>query len=586
MISARFDDLRPRRRRSFRLDRPVGTIEARTIAEVPSAIDAAERAVASGRWVGGWVSYESAPAFDDALVVRPTSGTPLADLPLVWFGVFEGRTPTSEPSGDHRLGSWVPTVDGERHRAGVERIRRHIQAGETYQVNHTFRMHAPFTGDPADLYRRLSRAQSCGYGAHLDAGRWAVASASPELFFEWRHGRLMSKPMKGTARRGLDLISDEEQRHWLQTSEKNRAENLMIVDMVRNDMGRVAVTGSVSVPEMFTTEKYDTVWQLTSTVAARTRSGTELLDVFGALFPCASITGAPKVATMAIIAELEADPRGVYCGAIGFGGPGPAGPEWAFNVGIRTVLVDRTADTAWYGTGGGVTYDSTPEGEYQEALLKAEVLARHTTRFELLETMRWTPADGFHHLDRHLRRLSDSAWYFDIPLDTAEVRTALHRAIARLDAPTRVRLTVDRAGWVQVSTEPAPRSPTRPIMVAIDDVPIPRHDPFLRHKTTVRRVYEEAAARHPGAEDVILINEHGDVTETTIANLAARVDGQWRTPPIESGCLPGVERSALIGRGTLVEKPISLADLHRADSLARLNSLRGWEPLRLAKPSA
>ncbi len=578
MFSARFDDLRPRRRRSFRLLDPVTEIVAAGPTAVGPAIEAAERAVAAGHWVAGWVSYEASGGLDPSLVgVNPT-GTAFESLPLVWFGVFERRARTDEVDGTYRLGEWTPSIGPAEHRAAVGRIRERIRMGDTYQVNHTFRMHAPFEGEIDALYRDLSRAQSCGYGAMIDAGRWAIASASPELFFEWRHERLVSRPMKGTTRRGLDLATDEECRHWLQTSEKNQAENLMIVDMVRNDMGRVARTGSVSVPDIFTTEKYDTVWQLTSTVTSRTKPHTTLLDVFSALFPCASITGAPKVATMAIIAELEPDPRGVYCGAIGFGGPGTAGPEWNFNVGIRTVAVDRTTATAWYGTGGGVTYDSTAEGEYDEALLKAAVLHRRGADFQLLETMRWTPSDGFRNHERHLRRLTDSAWYFDIPLDPAEARTALLRAVSRRTSPTRVRLTVDRTGWVDVTIADAPAAATRPVTLVIDTVPVHAEDPFLHHKTTNRSVYDAAAARHPDADDVLLINDRGDVTETTIASAAFRIDGEWRTPPTASGCLGGVERAAGLEAGRLVERRVTADEARAAEHVVRLNSLRGWEP--------
>jgi para-aminobenzoate synthetase/4-amino-4-deoxychorismate lyase len=577
MAIARFDDLRPRRRRSFALAEPVAVLTAHTSGDVPGVLAGAEAAVGQGRWVAGFVTYEAAPAFDAALRVRDPAGGPLAGLPLAWFGVFGGRRPASEgPVAGYRLGGWQPVVDRETYTAAIRAIREHIRQGDTYQVNHTFRMRTTFEGDPEGLYRDLSRAQSCGYGAYLDTGRWVVASASPELFFEWRHGKLVSRPMKGTTRRGLDLAGDEYQRHRLEQSEKDRAENVMIVDMVRNDLGRIARPGTVEVPELFTTEKYDTVWQLTSTVAARPRPEVGLLDVFAALFPCASITGAPKVATMAIIERLEADPRGVYCGAVGFGGPGPGGePEWAFNVGIRTVLIDRVTGTALYGTGGGITYDSTAEGEYEEALLKARVLDRRSADFELLETIRWDPAAGFRHLAAHLRRLSDSAWYFDVPLDPAEVRVALDRAVRATAGPARVRLLVDRSGWIR--TETSPLSPRGLLRLAVDDRPVERDDPFLRHKTTNRRVYEEAAARHPEADDVVLWNEAGEVTETTIGNLAVCLEGRWWTPPVEAGLLAGVERAELLRAGLLAERTITLGDLPRASGLARVNSVRGWE---------
>lgn len=578
VITARFDDLRPRRHRSFALSNPIRTIVADRIEDVVSTLDACEAEVASGRWVAGFVAYEAAAAFDPALVTQP----PVAGLPLAWFAVFDRRHATpEEPALPYRLDRWQSTIDSDRYHRAVGTIRDHIRLGDTYQVNHTFRMHAGFEGDAASLYKDLSRSQSCGYGGFLDTGHHAIASASPELFFEWRHGRVTSKPMKGTTARGVDLVDDEARRRWLAGSEKNRAENLMIVDMVRNDLGRIARVGSVEVPALFSTEKYDTVWQLTSTVTAEPESGTSLAGVFRALFPCASITGAPKVATMRIISELEADPRGVYCGTLGFGGPAPGGgAQWAFNVAIRTVTVDKGTGVAWYGTGGGITYDSDPGNEYEEALLKAAVLARRSSDFRLLETLRWDPESGFARLERHLRRLLDAAWYFDVPIDPAEIRAALDRAVHG-PADLRVRLLVARDGWVEVETTRLEPDPGRPLLLAVDDRPIDPTDPFIHHKTTNRRVYDDARGRHPRADDVVLWNPDKHVTETTIANLAVLIEGTWFTPPTSDGCLPGTLRAELLEAGRLRERSISLSDLAAADGIARFNSLRGWQPARV-----
>ena len=581
MTSARFDDLRPDRRRSFRLAGLVEEFAAHTLAEVRPTLDRASDAVAAGRWVAGWVAYEAAPAFDTAMVVRTLSGTSLVDLPLAWFAVFERREHADDPSGDDTPGTWTPTIDAARHADDIEQIRERIARGDTYQVNHTFRLSAPFTGAPTALYGRLARAQRGGYGALLECDRWAIASASPELFFEWANGHLTCRPMKGTAPRGLDEAEDAQRRAELLASAKDRAENLMIVDMVRNDLGRVAVPGTVGVPALFEAERYDTVWQLTSTVGARTAPDTTLTDVFTALFPCASITGAPRSSTMRIIADLETTPRGVYCGAIGFGGPGQNGPEWTSNVGIRTVLLDRAAGIAWYGTGGGITHDSTPSGEFAEALLKAEVLHRDPVDFDLLETLLWTPTEGFPLLERHLARLGASARYFAIPLDPDAVRSALTAAVSGRGVASRVRLIVDREGRPHVTASDTPTAPASPIRVAIDTEPVPSRDVFSRHKTTRRAVYEAAAARHPDVDDVVLVNEHGDVTETTIASIAALIDGRWLTPPLSAGCLPGVARAEALASGRLVEAPLTPTDLQRADAVARINALRGWEALSI-----
>ena len=580
--AARFDDLRPLQRRGFALGPFRRVIAAHRPEDVRPALEAVEAEVRAGRWAGGWVTYEAAPAFDPALAVRAVADTTFDSLPLVWFGVSDKRErvpPAS--SGGHRLGPWQPMADERHHHDSVAEIRRRIRLGDTYQVNHTFMLESSFEGDVEGFYTHLTRSQSCGYGALVDAGEWAVASASPELFFEWRNGLITCRPMKGTTRRGVDLDDDEAQRSWLERSEKNRAENVMIVDMVRNDLGRVSRIGTVQVPALFTTEKYDTVWQLTSTVTGRPRQGTGLVDVCAALFPSASITGAPKVSTTRIIADLERHPRGVYCGAVGFGGPGPEGPEWAFNVGIRTVLVHRGAGKAFYGTGGGITHDSEPADEYAEALLKAKVLGTSTGELRLLETLRWDPDAGPRHLDRHIARATTSARYFDIPLDPVELRTAVDRATKGLDATTRVRLLVDREGWIDVEATPLTAGDRGPLRLAVDDRPVDRLDPFLHHKTTVRRVYEEAAARHPDADDVVLVNSSGEVTETTIGNLAVELDGRWVTPPTSSGLLAGTERGARLASGELVEAAVSVAELRRASRLARLNGVRGWEPAAL-----
>lgn len=627
-VQVRFDDARPGRRRGFALDGIRQVLVAHTPDEVGDVLATVERAVADGAWVGGWVGYEAARAFDPALAVVPTDGTAFADLPLAWFAVADGRravdTPVdapvdaslsgrlvgASPSGRVHLRAWEPATSAFDHARAVARVQDHIAAGDTYQVNLTFRLSADFDGSPEDLYRQLVASQSGGYGAFLDTGDWVVASASPELFFEMGDGVVTCRPMKGTASRGPTLRRDRAHRRWLAESHKNRAENVMIVDMVRNDLARVAEVGGVDVPELFTLEKYDTLWQLTSTVTARTRPGIGLVDVFAALFPSASITGAPKVSTSRIIAELEPLPRGVYCGAIGFGGPSASGPRWTFNVAIRTVTIDRRTGRAHYGTGGGITIDSNPADEHAEAMLKAEVLQRRSGSLHLLETMRWDPGEGIRHRTAHMARLVDSAEYFDVPVDPEVVMAAVDGAVdeaviggrrrARLvDADgrglqesLRIRLLVDRTGGPTVDITlldddpghrgPGPPSPSAPSLVLeVDSEPVDPDDPWRHHKTTIRSAYDEAAARHPEADDVVLVNDRGEATETTIGNLVVLLDGRWVTPPVPCGLLAGTERAARLAAGELVERIVTVADLRRATALGRLNAVRGWERARL-----
>ncbi len=558
----------------------MAVLAATNLDDVEDVLIRAEQAVELGNWVAGWVAYEAAPAFDPALVVVDGPTGPFDRLPLAWFGVFRSRGPT-EPTTrkPYEIGPWTPTVTEPEFVEAIDEIRDRILRGYTYQVNHTFRSSAQFDGDVLGLYHDLTHSQNAGYGALIDSGEWAVTSASPELFFEWRGGVITSRPMKGTTRRGLDIEDDEKMSVWLAESEKNRAENLMIVDMVRNDLGRIADIGSVQVPDLFTTEKYDTVWQLTSTVTAQPRPKTTLVDVFSALFPSASITGAPKVATMDVIRGLERSPRGVYCGAVGFGGPTSTGqPHWAFNVAIRTVTVDRRSATAWYGTGGGITYDSTAEDEYAEALLKSRVLEFRTADFELLETMCWEPGHGVALLSRHLDRAARSARYFDIPFDVDRAR----RMLASVDSNTRqrIRVLVNRSGMIRLETTDI-HEPIGRVRLAIDGVPVDRADPFLHHKTTFRQIYVEAAARHPDADDVVLVNDDGEITETTIANIAVLIDGEWLTPPHTAGCLRGVRRAELLDRGAIVEGTITIGDLRSADGIARFNAVRPWEECEL-----
>jgi para-aminobenzoate synthetase/4-amino-4-deoxychorismate lyase len=333
-----------------------------------------ERACAAGDWAFGYVGYEAAAGFDPTLAVAPPS---VAGPPLAWFGLCGAPTavpPVAAVPGSRRTVRWVPDWTAEEHARAVARVRGHIAAGDTYQLNLTDRLRAHVDGDLDALYADLALAQRGAYNAHLDLGRYVIASASPELFFEWTGDRLRTRPMKGTAVRGRTSAEDREQARRLRASAKEQAENLMIVDLLRNDLSRVAVVGSVEVPELFALERYPTVWQLASEVSARTPPGTGLVDVFRALFPCGSVTGAPKPRTMQLIRDIEGGPRGVYCGAIGLVAPRTASFRARFSVAIRTAVVDRESGAGVYGSGGGITWDSDPAAEHAELLAKAAVL--------------------------------------------------------------------------------------------------------------------------------------------------------------------------------------------------------------------
>jgi para-aminobenzoate synthetase/4-amino-4-deoxychorismate lyase len=443
-------------------------------------------------------------------------------------------------------------------------------------------LRAAFSGDPFELYRDLVLAQRGAYAACFDTGRHRIVSASPERFFRIADGRIEVRPMKGTAPRGRWSDEDRALAEQLRTSEKDHAENLMIVDLLRNDLGRIAAFGSVTVDKLLELERYETVWQLTSQVAASLRKDAGLSDVFGALFPSGSVTGAPKARTMEIIAELEPSPRGVYCGAVGYVAPPDSGlPRANFNVGIRTVVVDEQEGLAEYGVGGGITWDSVATAEYEEARLKAALLVERRPEFSLVETLRWEEGQGFWWLEEHLERLEGSAEYFGYRCDLADVRGALASAVAGATGRRIVRLELARDGTVsaelsQEQLPPIDAEDADSVHLAVSHVPVSSRNVFLFHKTTNRKVYQARRTDHPDADDVVLVNEFGEVTESIIANVLIRVGNQWFTPPLSAGLLPGVYRRVLLEKGTVTERTFDVVELVAADEIALVNSVRGW----------
>ncbi|MDQ2800484.1 MAG: aminodeoxychorismate synthase component I, partial [Armatimonadota bacterium] len=418
---------------------PVRVITAHSLAEARPALCAVQGATELGFYAAGYVAFEAAPAFDPAMRVHGAGPC----IPLVWFGIY------SEPSiaiketeaGECRVSDWQPDSDYLRYQRAIAAIRDAIAAGDVYQVNHTFRLRAQFQGDPAALYRRLVAAQRPLYGAYVDLDDFCILSASPELFFRRAGDEITTRPMKGTRPRGRWSEEDDQIAADLQASAKDRAENVMIVDLLRNDLGRIAVPGSVQVPQLFEIGRYPTVLQMTSTVEARLRPKTTLDDIFAALFPCGSVTGAPKISATRLITELETTPRQVYCGAIGYVTPSQ---EAVFNVAIRTALLDRKTGAIEYGVGGGIVWDSTPEGEYQEAWAKAAVLTEPPPEFDLLETLRWEKG-AYWLLERHMERLLSSAAYFRFAVSEDAVREALLAHSGELGPGAwRVRLCLSR----------------------------------------------------------------------------------------------------------------------------------------------
>ncbi|HSJ33361.1 MAG TPA: aminodeoxychorismate synthase component I [Longimicrobiales bacterium] len=565
---------------------PHRIIAAHRLEDVRPALREAERAAAGGAWVAGFVAYEAAPAFDPALVTRAHAGP----VPLVWFGAFDPPVPvaagnireSAEPSLPQL--SWSADVPRADYDDAIRVIREAIADGSVYQVNHTIRFRAQCSIEPRDLYDALVAAGHGRYCALIETPDWAVISASPELFIDVRAGIVTTRPMKGTARRGRWTAEDDEAAAGLARSGKDRAENLMIVDLLRNDFGRVARFGAVEVHDMFAVETYPTVHQMTSTITARLRDGVTVDDIFAAAFPCGSVTGAPKIAALQHIARLEPSPRGVYCGAIGVLRPDGTA---TFNVAIRTLVIEKAADTAVYGAGGGITWDSVADAEYDEVIAKAALLTETPVpAFDLLETMRLE--NGIiPRLDLHLDRLAASARYWgfseDAPRRAAAALEQLRGTVAT--GTWRVRMTVSRDAHVSVTRvrmeEHDSTGADAVQHVVLADTPIDSGDRLLHHKTTARAVYDVRRAAHPDAFDVLLHNESGCITEFTIGNVVVEIDGERITPPRRAGLLAGTFREQLLRAGDVREGEIRVADLPRVTRLWLVNSLREWVPVRL-----
>jgi para-aminobenzoate synthetase/4-amino-4-deoxychorismate lyase len=543
---------------------PVRLLVARRPAEVTPCLQAVDAAAADGLCVAGYVAYEAARGLDPAFRTRP----PASGIPLAWFGVFEcwDDIPDLPPTGDsYRTGDWQVSVSAAEYADAIRRIRRYIAAGDTYQVNYTIRLNAAFSGSPYALFLDLHAAQDANYSAFVDIGDHAFCSASPELFFKLDGDRIVSRPMKGTAPRGVTLDADATLARDLQASEKNRAEHVMIVDMVRNDLGRIADKGTVRVTSCFDVERYPTVIQMTSTVEARSSAG--FADLWLALFPGASITGAPKVRTMEIIRQLENGPRGIYTGAIGY------------------LLPGRHAGTAEFGVGGGIVWDSVDTMEYEECLTKALVLRPPVPSFDLVETMLWTPADGYFLLEKHLARAERSAGYFGFPFAREGIRSRLTEFAAGFDVTDqRVRLLIARDGSVRLeSTYLQGTQSSEPFRVGLSRSPVSFRDPYLYHKTTHRETYRHARESRPDCDDVILFNERGEITEASTANVVIEREGHLVTPPVHSGLLAGVFREHLLDRDEIREGVLTPDDLSTAHRVFLINSVRRWLPVELVE---
>ncbi|WP_196259399.1 aminodeoxychorismate synthase component I [Pelagibacterium limicola] len=581
---------------SLLFEAPREIVRAHTRDEALAALDALDRARKNGLWVAGYFAYELGYVFEERLAHRLPERS---KTPLVWLGLY--HAPRRLDAGE--TDAWLSACAGETGKAidiaprmdkaaygkAFETAKALIAAGDIYQVNLTFKVGFRLEGDPVALYRSLSRKQAATYGALMRAEDHWVLSRSPELFVALSGSTLSARPMKGTARRGPSIAEDDAGRAALAADIKNRAENLMIVDLLRNDLSRISEVGSVHVTDLFTVETYRYLHTMTSGIEAKLRAGVTQREAIANLFPCGSITGAPKIRAMEIIDDIETERRGLYTGAIGWFAPQG---DFCLNVAIRTAVIDEEG-RGEIGVGGGIVADSICENEYAEALLKMQFLTDNTDPVCLIETMLWTRDAGFFLLDRHLDRLRASAAYFSILFDEIGIRARLE-AWAR-SAPLdryRFRLTLHEIDGLDISAAelPEPAAAPMPFRFALAPERLDSRSLWLAHKTTNRAFYDQPRQRAQaefGVDEVVFLNERGEVCEGSITTLFVDPDGKGSllTPPLTSGLLPGTLRADLLASARAREAVLTPSELESAAAIFLGNSVRGLMPAEWVKPS-
>jgi len=542
-----------------------------------------ENLLNKGYWLCGYFSYEFGYFLEPALyALRPKNNTP-----LVWLGVCRQpkiiRRPNvfsfNEDAGcrsfcsNYKIKNIKPNLSQAEYSKKIKEIKYHLEQGLTYQVNFTFKVKFDFSGDAFSLYQNLKQSQPTSYTALINTGSSKIISLSPELFFRIEGEKIITRPMKGTVQRGLTLDDDKRAKRLIKGSRKIRAENLMIVDLLRNDLGKVAKR--VWVPKLFDLEKYRTLHQMTSTIEAKLQDNLKLKNIFSSLFPSGSVTGAPKIKTMEIIKNLEKEPRGVYTGAVGYISPQR---KTCFNVAIRTI--ELGAKQGELGIGGGIVYDSVDKHEYDEALLKAKFFIEGFSGVGLIESILWSDIFGYFLLDLHLKRLRNSCKYFSIPLDTGRLKRKLKNIILQDKGKFKVKLLVNIEGGVHAEKEPLEEN-ISPLKVKLSSRRIDPKNRFLYHKTTRRALYdkERNRANKEGFWEVIFLNTQGELTEGSITNIFVLKSNQLYTPPIKCGLLPGVLREHLLSEGKAKEKVLYLKDIYQADKVYIGNSVRGLTPI-------
>ena len=555
----------------YTFTQPIKELKTRDLSEVADLLAQVESYQEQGYYVVGYVSYEAAPAFEEKLAVHKA---PLLAEYLLYFTVHDRVETSPIPLTYEEVdlpSKWREGTSAEDYEKAIAQIHHHLRQGDTYQVNYTVQLKQDLSANPFAIYNRMVVEQEAGYNAYVEHDEMAVISMSPELFFEQNDRELTTRPMKGTTKRGLTDDEDLKEAAWLEQDPKNRSENMMIVDLLRNDMNRISEVGSEHVERLCQVEQYSTVWQMTSTIKSQLREDVDLVAIFRSLFPCGSITGAPKIATMEIIKNLEPQPRGVYCGTIGLLLPNG---RRIFNVAIRTIQLHQ--EKAIYGVGGGITWDSTWESEYREVHQKAAVLYRKQARFQLITTGKISQKQLLFE-DQHLERLIKASRYFSFPFDPEDLRQKIEEECQVCDSHQdyRLRISLSKSGEMELSRQIlAPLSPSFcKAKLCLQEADL--NQSFTYFKTTHRPHLSL------GEQEKIYHNKSGELLETSIGNLVLRINGKLYTPPISLGILPGIYRQHLLETGQVEEKVLTVPDLDQAETIYGCNAVRGLYELEV-----
>lgn len=568
--------------------------------DVEPAFEAIEAALAQGCYVAGYMNYELGLSLEPKMLPRlqssrfqapsPQAPSPQANVPLLWFGVFKDKTIISRSELNEWLEQRGATTDQaslknisitpdesfSTYKNKFEKVKDAIIAGDIYQLNLTFKAKIKAVKNPLALYAKMRRNQPVSYASLIMTGEQSILSASPELFIENKAGWLETRPMKGTLKRAPTRKQDLIYQEALRKDEKSRAENLMIVDLMRNDLSRISETGTVTVEDLFKVETYHSLHQMISVVRAKQKPGLSILDQMQALFPPGSITGAPKIRAMELIDDLEDTPRGIYTGAIGYFAPDN---NYCFNVAIRTVTLDRDGNGEM-GIGSGLVYDSTAKSEYDECLLKMQFLQIERPEFSILETMAYKQGEGVLYKEEHIERLAHTASYFQYPFDRSKFEKTLESFIQDTNKDLRLRILLNVSGSISITpTELDVPKKDQCWKIAWADKPVRSSNVYLYHKTTNRSFYDNprlrAQARDKSINEVVFLNERGEVTEGSFTNIFIKKNGKLYTPHLSSGLLPGTLREHMIKKGDVIEQILTMNDMEDADEIYVGNSVRG-----------